>query len=83
MEKQHEKYLGYYEKLKQKFGGNCKFLKIDANTEYGGSLMRRISAYYVPYVVLINNQERTMQRIVPTCLLNYACTKDAVDKFVN
>lgn len=72
-----------YDKLVQRYGGSCKFLKINAATEYGNFLMRRVRGSYVPYVVMVNNQKQTMQRITPTCLLNYACTKDAVDKFVN
>ena len=72
-----------YEKMAQKYKKDCKFLKIDANTQYGNSLMQKISAYYVPHVVLINNERQTMQRITPKCLLNFACTKDAVEKFVD
>ena len=72
-----------YEKMLQKHGKKCKFLKIDANTPYGNTLMQRISAFYVPYVVLINNEKQTMQRIAPECLLNSACMSDAVDKFID
>lgn len=72
-----------YEKMLQKHGKDCKFLKIDANTAYGNELMQRLNAFYVPYVVLINNRNQTLQNITPTCILNYACVKDAVEKFVN
>ena len=72
-----------YEKLFQKYNKDCKFLKIDANTAYGNSLMRSLNAFYVPYVALINNKKQTMQNVTPTCLLNYACTKDAVEKFID
>lgn len=72
-----------YEKMLQKHGKKCKFLKIDANTPYGYTLMQKITAYYVPYVVLVDNEKRTMQRITPKCLLDFACTKDAMDKFVD
>ena len=72
-----------YDKLSQKYGKSCKFLKLNAATEYGNSLMRSVNASYVPYVALIDHKKQTMHRVVPTCLLNQACTKDAVEKFVN
>ena len=75
------KFNPVFNKISQIYGNNCKFLKINADTEYGGSLMRGLNAYYVPYVALINNSNRTVHTINPTCLLNYACTKDAMDKF--
>ena len=77
-----QKFDENYKKLANKYGKDCKFLKINANTTYGYSVMRRLSAFYIPFVVLLNNQKQTMQRIDPTCLLEYACVKDAVDKFV-
>lgn len=72
-----------YEKLMQKYDKDCKFVKIDANTEYGNGLMRSLNAYYVPYVSMINNKKQTLQNVTPTCLLNFACMKDAVDKFIH
>lgn len=78
-----KKFDPLYSQVLQKYGKSCKFLKINAATEYGNFIMRRLNASYVPYVALINNQKQTLQRITPTCLLNLACTKDALDKFVN
>ena len=71
-----------YAKLEKKYHNECKFVKIDANTDYGYSVMQKIGAHYVPYVLLINNQRQTIQRVLPQCLLNNACIKDAVEKFV-
>ena len=78
--KQFDPIYNLYEK---KYGKNCAFLKINANTEYGSYLMRQMRASYVPYVALINNNKQTLQRVAPTCLLNNACTKDALEKFVS
>ena len=78
-----QKFEPTYDKLLQKFGKNCKFLKMNAATDYGNAVMQNLNAFYVPFVVLINNQKQTMQRVTPTCLMNYACVKDAVDKFTN
>ncbi len=71
-----------YQKLNAKYGQNCKFIKINANTEYGNELMRMFNAFYVPYVMLINNEKRTVQRIAPECLMNGSCMKDAIVKFI-
>ena len=76
------KFNPVYKKISEKYNGNCKFLKIDADTEYGGSLMRSLNAYYVPYVALIDNNKLTLKTIAPTCMLNYGCAMDAVDKFI-
>lgn len=76
------KFNPVYEKLFQKYGGNCKFLKINADTEYGGSLMRGLGAYYVPYVALVDNSKKSVSTINPTCLLSFACTQDVMVKFI-
>ena len=77
------KFNPIYEQLNKKYDKSCKFLKINANTEYGNVLMRSLNAFYVPYVVLVDSRKQTLQNITPTCMLNYACIKDAVDKFVD
>ena len=77
------KFEPIYEKLFQKYGKSCKFLKIDANTSYGNTLMQKMNAFYVPHVSLIDNEKQMLQNVTPTCLLNYACIKDAVDKFID
>lgn len=71
-----------FEKISEKFANNCKFVKVNVSEDYGNKLMQQFGAYYVPYVVMINSSNKTMRTIDPTCLLNYSCTKDAVDKFV-
>ena len=72
-----------FDKLQEKFSNNCKFLKVDITSTYGTELMHKFNAYYVPYVILYNNNKRIMHTIVPTCLINYACAKDAIEKFIN
>ena len=76
------KFNPIYNKIMQKYNNNCKFLKINANTEYGSSLMRAMNAYYVPYVAMVDNNKRIVKTVTPTCMLNYGCAMDAVDKFV-
>lgn len=76
------KFNPIYNKIMHKYNGNCKFLKINADTEYGNSLMRGLNAYYVPYVAMIDNNKQMVKTISPTCMLNYGCANDAIDKFI-
>ena len=77
-----DKFAPNYSKLEKTYDKKCRFLKQDASTEYGTQLMREFKAFYVPFVVFIDYDRHIIQRVAPTCLLNYACVKDAVDKFV-
>ena len=78
-----DKFVPNYNKLEQVYGTKCSFIKQDASTEYGITLMNEFKAFYVPFVALIDYEKHTIQRVAPTCLLNYACIKDAVDKFIS
>jgi len=77
-----DKFTPNYNKIYQKYNGSCKFLKVDANTEYGGTLMRSLSAFYVPYVAMVDNKNKIIKTVTPTCMLNYGCILDAVNKFI-
>ena len=77
------KFNPIYEKVMNKFSNRCKFLKIDAETPYGISVMRDLQGVFVPYVILMDNKEKKLYKLQPNCLLDYACTANAVDVFVN
>ena len=77
------KFNPIYNKIEKSYKSRCKFLKVDANSQFGQKLMQEFNAYYVPYVVMLDNDKKTLQRLTPQCLLNYACIKDSVDKFLN
>lgn len=70
-----------YEILSKKYT-NCKFIKIDVNSKYGTLLMRKFNAYYVPYIALVDNKNKTLQNISPSCIVDNACIKDQMNKFV-
>ena len=72
-----------YEKLTDgTYKNNYKFLKIDANTEYGGNLMRMFRASYVPFVVLVDAKRQVMSGVTPTCLLNQSCVDKELKLFL-
>ena len=79
-----DKFNPIYDKITSAFDGkNCKFIKIDAENPNNMKIMMELGAFYVPYVIMLDNKNKQAKSVVPKCLLNYACTKDAVDKFVN
>ena len=78
-----DKFIPNYNKLEQLYGKKCTFLKQNASTDYGTGLMNDFKATHVPFVALIDYEKHTIQRVAPTCLLNYACVKNAVDKFIS
>lgn len=71
-----------YNKLTINYEQKFKFLKINAHTQYGASIMRSMSATYVPYVVMIDSKKWVRQQILPNCLLDYTCASNAMDKFI-
>ena len=77
-----DKFQPIYTKISSKYPKACRFLKIDANTPYGSKLMNDLNARYVPFVVLIDVKKQTLQQLVPNCLIDYSCTKDAVQRFL-
>ena len=76
------KFNPIYNKIAKKYSNNYKFIKIDADSAYGSSLMRDIQAHYVPYVVIFNHSKQVVKSIEPICLLSYACTQYELEKFV-
>ncbi len=70
-----------YNKLLQKHNGEFSFFKVDSSTKYGRGLMFEYSAYYVPYVVLLNKPKKKGIHIPPPCLLDEVCLESALKDF--
>ena len=77
-----EKFKPIQERIAQKYNKKCAFVKVDATTDYGVSLMKNSGTFYVPSVILLDYNKQTMNRVVPQCMLEYSCLKDAVDEFI-
>ncbi len=77
------KFNPIFTKLSLKYENKCKFIKVNLDTEEGSKLIQKYNVSYVPYVLLIDNNKKLMNRVTPKCLLNYACANDALDKFIN
>lgn len=71
-----------YNKLATNYRQKFEFLKINADTQYGSSIMQNMNAEYVPYVVMVDGKKRVRQQILPKCLLDYTCASYAIDKFI-
>lgn len=71
-----------YEKLATKYSQKCRFVKVDADTEYGKSLARVFGVRFVPYVVLANSKMGQTALLPPNCLLHFECADDVMRGFV-
>ena len=71
-----------YQKLTQKFGNNCKFVKVNAHSSEGMKLMQKYRGVFVPYILLIDNNKEYVAMLSPNCLFDYACTSSAVENFI-
>ena len=78
-----KKFEPIFAKISEKYGKKCKFVKVDAETPYGNSIMKSINAYYVPYIVLMDSKAQTMKSLTPSCSIDYACVKNAIEEFTN
>ena len=70
-----------YQKLSNMYDRKYYFLKIDANTEYGNDLMRRLGARYVPYVTLVNPKTSQTRNLPTDCLETLECIEKAMKNF--
>ena len=71
-----------YQKLSNNYKGKCSFLKIDATTPYGASLMKQFRSYYVPFVVVAQKDKDSYINITADCLVDYVCTANTLDKII-
>ena len=71
-----------FKKLSENYKNQVKFIKVDANTEYGLILSMRNQATYVPYVVMVDSKAKEGHRLHPSCMINYACANNALKDFV-
>ncbi|MBQ7765101.1 thioredoxin family protein [bacterium] len=72
-----------YEMLVKEFSNKCKFLKINANTKEGAELMYKFNSPYVPFVVVIDNNKNSIDKISSRCLLDYSCVKNIMSEFTS
>ena len=77
------KFNPIYNEVVKKFSNKCKFIKLDAETPYGMRVMQDLQGVFVPYTIMIDNKHKKLYRLQADCLLDYACTANAVEVFVN
>ena len=70
-----------YENIMNNYNKKYKFIKINAETPYGYSLVRRYNVMYVPFVALINSKR--IWQLDGSCLIDAGCTTEALNKFKN
>ena len=77
-----EKFAPTYEKIVQKYAKKCSFAKVDYKSDEGRVLAKTFMLYYVPDVILLDYKKQTLNRLEPSCIMDYACVKNAVDELV-
>ena len=77
------KFNPIYDIISKKFANDCKFLKVNARTSYGQSLMRIYNGVFVPYLLLFDTKNKQMARLNPDCYLDTACITNAIDVWVH
>ena len=57
------------------------FVKVDASTPYGYNIMRQYNGRFVPYVLLLDPQNKIAENVPPSCLMDNACVERALKEF--
>ena len=78
-----KEFNSYYMEYARKYGKDCKFLKINASTQYGARTGMAVGLKYVPWVVLIDSKKKTRKHLQWECLSYHACAIKAIESFIN
>ena len=77
-----KKFNPNYNKISQKYRNKYEYLKINANSSYGNSLIRSYRARYVPFVVIINSKTGKGYQLQTSCITDFACLDKVVSGFI-
>lgn len=75
------KFTPRYNKLSKMYDGQYTFVKLDALTPYGNSVLKSYGGRYVPYVLLLNQKKNKAMQISPSCLTDSACVEGKLKDF--
>lgn len=71
-------YMGFT----RKYGQQCKFVKVNASTQYGAKIAMSVGLKYVPWVVLIDSKNKTRKHLKWECLRHPECSKKSIEAFI-
>ena len=71
-----------YMEYARKYGSKCKFVKVNASTQYGAKIAMSIGLKYVPWVVLIDTENKTRKQLRWECLSQPVCAKRTIESFI-
>jgi len=72
-----------FKMLEQNNSDICKFLKINANTQYGYYIMQSYNARYVPFVIIVNGKAGKAAQMANVCIHDYNCAESTIKNFLN
>lgn len=78
-----KQFNSHYMEYSRKYGQQCKFLKVNASTQYGAKTAMSVGLKYVPWVVLIDSKNKTRKQLKWECLSQPACARRAIESFIN
>ena len=71
-----------YKNISNKYSKQCKFIKVDLDTQYGKELMYKNKGSYLPFVMIVNPAKNINARISPDCLLENACVESYLKEYI-
>lgn len=71
-----------FDKMAQNYKTSYRFVKVDAESPYGGLLVRDLVVGYVPFVSLTDTKKQLLYTISPTCLKDSACFEGELKNFI-
>lgn len=77
-----KKFEPVYSKLVKAESNNYTFVKTDADSSYGKTLMRQMRARYVPFVIIVDTNRQYAKMVEPACLIDYACIDNELKTFI-
>jgi thiol-disulfide isomerase/thioredoxin len=75
------KFAPRYNKISKMYDKHYTFVKLNANTQYGYSILRRFKGRGVPYIVLINSKNKA-SAVDYYCLMQTEYTDKVLMKFI-
>ena len=70
-----------YNKLVAENRDLCRFIKLNANTEYGYKIFKNYKCRYVPNVILIKGDSKQASRMQNHCVHDFRCADDTIKNF--
>ena len=76
-----KKFNPIYNDTVKNYSSKFKFVKLDADTDYGNKIAERHNVRYIPYAALFKPKSTTPHKLSYSCMMNYACMNKTLKNF--